>query len=342
MNPAKNPSDCSSTRPSVSQAAGFVPSLSAPTNMTMSAPINMAVDLSGLQRGPESSTMPKPFSSRPAVPPSNVTAPPVVTRKNTVPTGGSSSSSGSRMQKKRRTVGSLGIDDDINDVATMGGVDVTRESQESTSSDVAEEAEARSCKDENFLFTAPLQRKIAAIAAYHGISVVQDDVVALVSSATQERLKTLAEKLIVVAEHRQEDLRNKAHCEVSQDVRQQLRFLEDLGKLEKKRRDEEEREMNTRSPPSRSLGDDAEQLQQGARDLQRAEMEEVRQHGANVAELAALPGPREKPETGTVDTPIVLSPEPEHVAARDLLFLLEQEKTTSTGSDFIYKAYMKF
>lgn len=291
--------------------------------------------------------LPKPavFSPclTPAVLPFNVTASHAATStlKSTVSTGGSGSSGGG---KEKRTVGSLGIDDDINDVATMGGVDLTEESRKIVSTQVAEEAEARSCKDENFLFTAPLQRKIAAIAARHGISEVPDEVVALVSHATQERLKTLVEKLSVIAEHRQENMRNVARCEVTRDVRQQLRFLEDLDKLEKQRHDEEEREMLLRAARSRSRGDDAEQLKlkQRARDLQKAEMEEVRQREANITALLAI-GPRKKPKTeaGTVHTPIVLRPRPKRVNTRDVLFLLEQEKATF-NSDFVYKAYMKF
>lgn len=88
------------------------------------------------------------------------------------------------------------------------------------------------------------------------------DVVALLSHATQERLHGLLAKLSVMAAHRkaamkvrqgcwscghgglifvwlsQEDLR---HTTVS-DVRSQLRFLEQVQTLKKKRKDEEERE----------------------------------------------------------------------------------------------------
>ncbi|KAH9368611.1 hypothetical protein HPB48_004630 [Haemaphysalis longicornis] len=299
----------------------------------------------GAQGVPKSIIMPKPtaYSSclAPAVLPFNMAVSTAASLKTTMPTGGGGSSGGG---KEKRTVGSLGIDDDINDVATMGGVDLTEESQKSTSTAVAGEAEARSCKDENFLSTAPLQRKIGAIAARHGISEVPDVVVALVSHATQERLKTLVEKLSIVAEHRQENMRNVARCEVTGDVRQQLRFLEALDKLEKQRHDEEEREMIMRAARSRSRGDDAEQLKlrQRARDLQRAEMEEARQREANATALMAL-GPRKKPKTegATVHTPIVLRPRPKRVNARDLLFLLEQEKSTF-NSDLLYKAYMKF
>ncbi|KAH9360937.1 hypothetical protein HPB48_007018 [Haemaphysalis longicornis] len=297
----------------------------------------------GAQEGLKSFTIPKPavFSSclTPAGPPFNVSASPAaVTPKNTVPTGASGSSGSGKVERK---AGSRGMSDDIGDVATMRRVDVSAESQKSISFNVCEEAEARSCKDENFLFTVPLQRKIAAIAVRHGISEVPDDVVVLVSHATQKRLKKLVAKLTVIAEHRQENMRNVARCEVTRDVRQQLRFLEDLDRLEKQRHDKEEREMILQAARIRSRGDDAEQqmMKQRARYLQRAEKEEVMRRESNVAALLAT-GPRKKPEAGTVHTPIGLRPRLKRANARDILFLLEQEKTTF-NRDLIYKAYTK-
>jgi transcription initiation factor TFIID subunit 4 len=55
-------------------------------------------------------------------------------------------------------------DDDINDVATMGGVNLTEESRNilASSSEIFG-AQTRSCKDEYFLNTAPLLNRICNI-----------------------------------------------------------------------------------------------------------------------------------------------------------------------------------
>lgn len=55
-------------------------------------------------------------------------------------------------------------DDDINDVAAMGGVNLIEESQKilASNSEIVG-TQIRSCKDESFLFPSALQRKIHAI-----------------------------------------------------------------------------------------------------------------------------------------------------------------------------------
>lgn len=130
--------------------------------------------------------------------------------------------------RPERSSSSFRDDDDINDVATMGGVNLLEESQRIMASNAEIIGQQiRSCKDEPFLYPSPLHLKLNKIgknflvlklimininylqilAKRFGLEDCSNDVVALVSHATEERLKTLVEKLGVYAEHRQQQLR---------------------------------------------------------------------------------------------------------------------------------------
>ncbi|XP_045101522.1 transcription initiation factor TFIID subunit 4-like isoform X3 [Portunus trituberculatus] len=247
-------------------------------------------------------------------------------------------------------------DDDINDVAAMGGVNLGEESQRILDSTGFVGTQIRSCKDENFLFSAPLTQRIRQICSKYGLDDAPKDVVALVSHATQERLKTIVEKLAVIADHRLEIIKQcDARYEVKQDVKAQLRFLEELDKLEKKRKDEQEREMLLRAAKSRSKSEDPEQakLKAKAKEMQRVEMEEMRQRDANRTALNALQGPKKKPkldlsvadEGGTfsgtfTQKSMPLRPRIKRVNMRDLMFLMEQEKELNK-SPLLYRSYLK-
>lgn len=76
----------------------------------------------------------------------------------------------------------------------------------------------------------------------------------------------------------------------------QLRFLEELDRVDKKRREDSEREMLLRAAKSRSKNEDPEQakLKAKAKEMQRAELEELRQREANLTALQAI-GPRKRP-----------------------------------------------
>lgn len=93
-------------------------------------------------------------------------------------------------------------DDDINDVAAMGGVNLAEESQRILGSTEFVGTQIRSCKDEVFLNLPTLQQKIRACMAKHGLDEPSSDVSILLSHATQEHLKNIVEKLAVIAEHR--------------------------------------------------------------------------------------------------------------------------------------------
>ncbi|XP_046390408.1 transcription initiation factor TFIID subunit 4 [Ischnura elegans] len=284
---------------------------------------------------------------RPPVPPPPVIPKPIIKEK----------------EKKFSSSSAYTGDDDINDVAAMGGVNLAEETQRILGSTEFVGTQIRSCKDEIFLHSVPLQLKIKQIVAKHGLEEPSSEVAALISHATQERLKNIVEKLAVIAEHRLDMIKMDPRYEVSQDVKAQLKFLEELDRLERKRHEEREREMLLRAAKSRSKSEDPEQakLKAKAKEMQRAEMEELRQREANLTALQAI-GPRKKPKletssssgspgqagsgalNSTISNPnrtqLPLRPRVKRVNLRDLLFLLEQEKETCR-TPLLYKAFLK-
>ncbi|XP_049292359.1 transcription initiation factor TFIID subunit 4-like isoform X4 [Anopheles funestus] len=249
-------------------------------------------------------------------------------------------------------------DDDINDVAAMGGVNLAEETQRILGSTEFVGTQIRSCKDEVFLHLPALQSRIRNIIARHGLEEPSNEVAVLISHACQERLKNVVEKLAIIAEHRIDIIKLDPRYEVTKDVRGQIKFLEELDKAEQKRHEEQEREMLMRAAKSRSKTEDPEQakLKAKAKEMQRAEMEELRQRDANMTALQAI-GPRKKPKLeegvtasatpgvsgiGTLSgkTPTPLRPRIKRVNLRDMLFYLEQERDTGK-SQMLYKAYLK-
>lgn len=195
--------------------------------------------LSNLMGG-QPATVLTSFPSTPArLPtPQNIIRTPIAQTTASRPTSKSTSSksrapAAKDKEKKSNFSSSLRDDDDINDVAAMGGVNLQEESQRILASNAEIVGQQiRSCKDENFLFTTPLHTRINkigikfclflklnvnskliiliilnCIASKFGLEECPPDVVSLVSHAVQERLKTLVEKLGVIAEHRQEQLK---------------------------------------------------------------------------------------------------------------------------------------
>ena len=148
----------------------------------------------------------------------------------------------------------------------MGGVNIADEASRIGSTDIG--SIIRSCKDEAFLQTGFLSQKVARICKekvrpphhyhyhhyhyhYQGLEPPPQEVLNLISHSTQERLKTMVSKLSIIAEHRLDVIKTEGNYDVTQDIKQQLRFLEDLDKMEKKRHEEAERELLLRAAKSR-------------------------------------------------------------------------------------------
>uniref|UniRef100_UPI004038794C transcription initiation factor TFIID subunit 4 n=1 Tax=Callospermophilus lateralis TaxID=76772 RepID=UPI004038794C len=260
--------------------------------------------------------------------------------------------------------GSFRDDDDINDVASMAGVNLSEESARilATNSELVGTL-TRSCKDDTFLLPAPLQRRILEIGKKHGITELHPDVVSYVSHATQQRLQNLVEKISETAQQKNFSYKDDDRYEQASDVRAQLKFFEQLDQIEKQRKDEQEREILMRAAKSRSRQEDPEQLRlkQKAKEMQQQELAQMRQRDANLTALAAI-GPRKKrkvdcagPGSGAEGSgPGVAVPGSSGMGAprqftrqritrvnlRDLIFCLENERETS-HSLLLYKALLK-
>ncbi|KAK7891008.1 hypothetical protein WMY93_022971 [Mugilogobius chulae] len=258
--------------------------------------------------------------------------------------------------------GTFRDDDDINDVASMAGVNLNEENARilATSSELVGTM-IRSCKDEAFLPPGMLHRRILEIAKKSGVSEVPVDVVNLISHATQSRLRTLLEKVSVVAQHRTDGGKDEENYEQTSDVRSQLRFFEQLERMEKQRKDEQEREILLKAAKSRARQEDPEQarLKQKAKEMQQQELAQMRQRDANLTALAAI-GPRKKRKmdspggatagaesasgSGVSSSPASsrqqLRQRITRVNLRDFILCLEQDRT-SARSLMLYKALLK-
>ncbi|XP_049884871.1 transcription initiation factor TFIID subunit 4 isoform X2 [Pectinophora gossypiella] len=253
-------------------------------------------------------------------------------------------------------------DDDINDVAAMGGVNLAEETQRILGSTELIGTQIRSCKDEYLVPMGIMQSRLRASTARHELEEPSPEVAGLVSHAVHERLKNLIEKLAVIAQHRIDlIIKTDTRYKVTQDVKGQLKFLEELDRVDKKRREDSEREMLLRAAKSRSKNEDPEQakLKAKAKEMQRAELEELRQREANLTALQAI-GPRKKPR---LDGPgvagdsvangsghsgsgfsgrsqLALRTRLKRINHRDMVFLLEQERETA-HSPMLFRSYLK-
>ncbi|XP_070695647.1 transcription initiation factor TFIID subunit 4-like isoform X2 [Pempheris klunzingeri] len=261
--------------------------------------------------------------------------------------------------------GTFRDDDDINDVASMAGVNLSEESARilATNSELVGTV-TRSCKDETFLSTSSLTRRALEIGKKFGVSELGTDVINYISHATQQRLQNLLEKVSQVAQQKNLTFKEDEWCEQVSDVRAQLKFFEQLDQMEKQRKEEQEREILLKAAKSRSRQEDPEQLRlkQKAKEMQQQELAQIRQREANLTALAAI-GPRKK--RNRMDSPVrgvsaegsgsgptqpggssgagsrqFMRQRITRVNLRDLLFCLENERGTS-HPHLLYKGFLK-
>ncbi|XP_032078804.1 transcription initiation factor TFIID subunit 4B [Thamnophis elegans] len=247
-------------------------------------------------------------------------------------------------------------EDDINDVASMAGVNLNEEHAcILTTNSEAIGTVLCSCSEKLLLSSEALQKRILKKGKRHDIMEVNSDVLNLISYATQERLRGLLEKLTLIAQHRIRTYKGNNKYILSNDTRSQLQFLEQLDQVEKRRKDDEEKEQLLRAAKSRCNKEDTEQLRlkQKAKEMQQLEFAQMQQQEANRAALEAL-GPRKKrPLDSSISfsglqgfnrmpslTTRYLWPRITRICLRDLIFCLEQEKETK-HSLILYQALLK-
>ncbi|XP_074537464.1 transcription initiation factor TFIID subunit 4-like isoform X2 [Halichoeres trimaculatus] len=260
--------------------------------------------------------------------------------------------------------GTFRDDDDINDVASMAGVNLSEESARILATNSEHVGVVmRSCKDESFLSTALLTQRTLEIGKKFGISELGTDVLNYIAYATQQRLQNLLEKVSQVAQQKNITFKEDDRYEQVSDVRAQLKFFEQLDQMEKQRKEEQEREILLKAAKSRSRQEDPEQLRlkQKAKEMQQQELAQIRQREANLTALAAI-GPRKKRKTdspvggasaeGSGSAPFQPGASSgagsrqftrqriTRVNLRELLFCLENERGTS-HSHLLYKGFLK-
>ncbi|KAK7794005.1 hypothetical protein R5R35_007439 [Gryllus longicercus] len=237
--------------------------------------------------------------------------------------------------------------DDINSITS--GVNLDDESQKILDSDVR--MQNRSSQDESFLNTGALLNKIKQITVTHGLKEPSSQVATLISQACEENIKSLLEKLSIIAAHRTTKLHMNIQHEVIRDVKGQLKFLEEIDQIRKRHQDENDYKYD--SGYNKMKGKHKKAL--------RAEMVELRQQEANQTALQAigfrkktkfgnetnsnnsvLAGNRNLSAMGSSEGCIMVHawPRIKRVSMQDMVFLLEQEKHTR-HSLLLYKAYFK-
>ncbi|KAM9786022.1 transcription initiation factor TFIID subunit 4-like [Neosynchiropus ocellatus] len=313
---------------------------------------------------PQGSTQP-PAAPRPPLPAATTTIPalksPFAARVHAVGPGLQSAAPNA----KPKDPASFKEDDDINDVASMAGVNLSEESARILATNsVHVGAVTRSCKDEAFLSASVLTRKVLEIGKRFGVSEVSPDVINFVSHGAQHRLRNLLETVSRVAQQRNVTFKEDGEHEQSSDVRGQLKFFEQLDQMEKQKKEDLEREILLKVAKSRSRQEDPEQLRlkQKAREMQQQEQAQIQQREANQTALAAI-GPRKKrlidsPFRGFSAEGAGSSPTRRdspggggasrqftrqritRVNLKDLLFCLENERVTR-HSHLLYKGFLK-
>ncbi|XP_036592407.1 transcription initiation factor TFIID subunit 4-like [Trichosurus vulpecula] len=266
-------------------------------------------------------------------------------------------------QPPEPAAGSFGDDEDFTDLTSLARVNLSEERARilATNSRFVG-TPTRSCGDETFLLSAPLQRRILEMGEKYGITELHPDVVRYVSHATEQRLRNLVDKVSESAQRNHLSYEDDERYRQVSDVRAQLELCEALHATGQPSKDEEERETFMRWAKSGSRREGPEELswKEEAEESQQQEPAPKRQREAHFTALEGV-GPRKKrkvdcPELGweteasRTRTAIPGSSGDgaarqsraqriTRVTLRNLIFCLENERE-SRHSTLLYKALL--
>jgi len=255
-----------------------------------------------------------------------------------------------RFAMQQQQSGQYKDDDDINDVTSMAGVDMTAETHmmsSHTNNEVG--VQMRSCKDESKINNQVLQTRMTKKAGQKpGIKHIHADAVKYLSQAVQEYLKGIIEKVVVATTHRMTNLKEDPNHEPTSDVKSQLKFLQKLDELETFRNEENKKNQLMKAMKSRSKNDNPEQakMREKAKILHQKQMEIDQRKNADQTALYAIGNKRRKIQSGQnnyVGGGIQKSnktPRIKRAITRDLLFVLGKDENYKK-SELLYRAYIK-
>uniref|UniRef100_A0A1I7T540 TAFH domain-containing protein n=1 Tax=Caenorhabditis tropicalis TaxID=1561998 RepID=A0A1I7T540_9PELO len=157
---------------------------------------------------------------------------------------------------------------------------------------------------------------------------VEEEALVAISDAVESHLRELIAMMAGVAEHRVESMRIPENYVAIDDVKRQLRFLEDVDRQEEEMRESREKESLIRMSKNKNSG---KETIEKAKEMQRADAEAKRNRDANAAAIAALSSNRtvkNKWESGGASS---TAPRPRtvRVTTRDLHLLVNEDSRFS-------------
>ncbi|UMM10587.1 hypothetical protein L5515_000288 [Caenorhabditis briggsae] len=152
---------------------------------------------------------------------------------------------------------------------------------------------------------------------------VEEDALIAISDAVESHLREMIAMMAGFAEHRVESQRIPENYVPVDDVKRQLKFLEELDRQEEEMRENREKDALIRASKNKNIG---KETIEKAKEMQRQDAEAKRNRDANAAAIAALSSSRPtKKWEGAASTSTAPRPRTVRVTARDLQMLVNQD-----------------